>query len=246
MDELLIFGRHPVLDALETGRSIEKIALQLGVRGDFERTIRQTAKARNIPLQVVPKERFGKWTKGNHQGVVAWLSPIEYDSLEALLPFLFDSGATPLLMLLDGVTDVRNFGAIARSAELAGVDALVIPAKNSAQITAEAIKTSAGALTKLSVCREKSLLGAVEFLKASGLRVLASKIPSEKALYEVDLTGPVALIVRAEGEGVSDPILRAADEHFWIPQRGTTDSFNVSVAAGIMLYEVMRQRVRLR
>ena len=149
----------------------------------------------------------------------------------------------PLIVILDGVTDVRNFGAIARSAEICGVHALVVPKKGSALINAEALKTSAGALTKIPVCRENSLITAIETIQMSGIKVMASSLKAEKMLFSFDLTEPVAMIVGAEGDGISTGVERKADELFIIPQVGTTDSFNVSVATGIMLYEVMRQRM---
>ncbi len=238
----LIYGRHPVLDAIRAGRPIEKLMLQQGTRGEFEKDLRQLTRTHHIPVQVVPKERLNKLVRGNHQGIVGVLSPIRYYRLEDVLPTIYERSETPLLMLLDSVTDVRNLGAIARSAELCGAHALVVPRKNSAQVNAEAIKTSAGALTKLPVCRESSLVGAVELLRLSGIRLLVSDLQATRPLYELDLRVPLALVVGAEGRGMSSDMLRAADETFIIPQRGTTDSFNVSVAAGIMLYEVMRQR----
>lgn len=238
----LIYGRHPVLDAIRAGQPIEKLMLQQGTRGEFEKELRQLTRIHHIPVQVVPKERLNKLVRGNHQGIVGVLSPIRYYRLEDVLPMIYERSETPLLMLLDGITDVRNLGAIARSAELCGAQALVVPRKNSAQVNAEAIKTSAGALTKLPICRERSLVAAVEQLRLSGIRLLVSHLEASRPLYELDLRGPLALVVGAEGRGVSSDMLRAADETFLIPQLGTTDSFNVSVAAGIMLYEVMRQR----
>jgi len=238
----LIYGRHPVLDAIRAGQSIEKLMVQQGMRGDFEKELRQLTRAHHIPVQVLPKERLNKLVRGNHQGVIGVLSPIAYYRLEDLLPTIYERSETPLLVLLDGVTDVRNLGAIARSAELCGAQALVVPRKNSAQVNAEAIKTSAGALTKLPVCRESSLLAAVEALRLSGIRLLVSDLQATRPIYELDLRGPLALVVGAEGRGVSNDMRREADELFVIPQYGATDSFNVSVAAGIMLYEAIRQR----
>lgn len=238
----LIFGRHPVLDAIRSGASVEKLMLQQGLRGDFEKEVRRISREHRIPVQVVPREALGRLTKGNHQGIVAFLSPIRYYQLEDLLPVIFERSEVPLLMLLDGITDVRNFGAIARSAEVCGAHALVVPRKGSALVNAEAVKASAGALTRLPVCRESSLLAAMELLQLSGVRVLASDLKAEKYIFELDFSGPLALVVGSEGRGISTAVARQADALFLIPQRGVTDSFNVSVAAGIMLYEVMRQR----
>ena len=167
---------------------------------------------------------------------------MRYQQLEDVLPFLFEQADLPLILLLDGVTDVRNFGSIARSAECCGVGALVVPRKGSAQVNAEAIKSSAGALLRIPICRETSIAAAVELLQLSGVPVFASDLQADGPIMEMDFTGPVALVLGAEGEGVSEAVLRKVDKRFVIPQRGETDSFNVSVAAGIMLYEVLRQR----
>lgn len=236
-------GRHPVLDALESGRPIDRVALQQGITGEFEKAIRHLTKEKQIPLQVVPRERLNALVRGNHQGVVAWLGLLEYQSLENLLPFVFEKGETPLILLLDGITDVRNLGAIARSAEICGAQALVLPRSGSAPINEEAMKTSAGALTRLPVCRESSLMAAVDLLQNSGVRVLASRMENALPVYEMDLRTPVAILLGSEDRGVQPSLMRAADGHFRIPQVGETESFNVSVAAGIILYEALRQRL---
>lgn len=240
----LIFGRHPVLDAIKTGTALDKLFLQKGIRGDFEREVRHLCKQHNIPLQVIPKERIQKITSGNHQGVVGLLSLLTYYKLEDVLPMIYEKSENPLFLLLDGVTDVRNFGAIARSAELCGVHALVIPQKGTAQVNADAIKTSAGALTQIPVCRETSISAAIDFLLLNGITVYASSLQAKGHLHELNFTEPSAIVIGSEGEGVSQPILRKIEEHFIIPQIGKTDSFNVSVATGIILYEVMRQRLK--
>lgn len=240
----LIFGRHPVLEALEAGLPIDKLWLQQGVRGEYEKAIRHWSRQLDIPMQVVPKEKLGKLVGNqNHQGIVGFLSLIEYQDLEDILPHVFERSETPLLVVLDGVTDVRNLGAIARSAECCGAHALVIPKRGGALINAEAIKASAGALNRIPVCRVNSLINAMDYLQGSGLRLLASDLQGKSMLFEVDLLGPTALLLGAEGEGLSPAMLAKADEKFRIPQIGQTDSFNVSVAAGIMLYECLRQRM---
>ncbi len=167
---------------------------------------------------------------------------VTYYKLEDVLPAIYEKSEVPLFLLLDGVTDVRNFGAIARSAEICGVHALVVPKKGSAQINSESLKTSAGALSKLMVCRENSLTTAIEILRLSGVHVVASDLQADKMVYELDLTNPLAIVIGSEGKGVSSAVLQKVDQQFIIPQKGTTDSFNVSVATGIILYEVMRQR----
>ncbi|MFN7116560.1 MAG: 23S rRNA (guanosine(2251)-2'-O)-methyltransferase RlmB [Saprospiraceae bacterium] len=239
----IIYGRHPIIDAIQSGQTIDKILLQQGTRGDFEKEIRHLSKAYNIPVQVVPKEKLQQFTKGNHQGIVGFVSLVQYFHLEDVLPGIFEKSETPLILLLDGVTDVRNFGAIARSAEVAGAQTIVVPLKGSALINAEAMKTSAGALAKIPVCRETSLAKAIEYLKLSGIQILASDLQATKMIYELDFQQPTAIIIGSEGEGVNPALLREADALFKIPQVGTTDSFNVSVATGIILYEAMRQRL---
>ena len=181
-------------------------------------------------------------TSGNHQGVVAFIAPVDYYDLEDVLPGLFEKSDTPLLLFLDGITDVRNLGAIARSAEVLGAHALVIPAKGSALITPDTIKASAGALSRIPLCRTASLVNAVEWAKMSGIKIFSSQLGAKKRLQELDLSGPSAFIIGAEDEGVSPAVAALADEAFHIEQTGLTDSLNVSVATGIMLYEVLRQR----
>lgn len=239
----IIYGRHPVIDAIKSGSPFDKILLQKGIRGEFEKEVRHLTKSHNIPCQVVPKERLSKFVKGNHQGIVGFLSMIRYYTLENVLPMIYEKSEVPLVLLLDGITDVRNFGAIARSAEICGVHAIVIPQRGNAQINEEAIKTSAGALTRIPICREKSLISAMEYLALSGIQTYASDLKGEKKLFEIDWKQPAAIIMGSEGEGVSFPVLKKVNQNFIIPQVGTTDSFNVSVATGIILYEVGRQRM---
>ena len=238
----ILYGRHPVVDALKNGVPLEKVMLQKGVRGEMEKELRHLCKAAEVPMLVIPKERLRRYTNGNHQGVVALQALIRYQKVEDILPAIFERSETPLLLLLDGVTDVRNFGAIARTAEVCGAHALIITHKNSAQINPEAMKTSAGALNNIPVCREKSLITAIEYLQQSGIQVLASDLQAEHPIYDLDLTAPVAFVLGAEGEGISPAVANKADHTFIIPQKGQTDSLNVSVAGGMMLYEAMRQR----
>lgn len=238
----ILYGRHPVVDALKNGVPLEKVMLQKGVRGEMEKELRHLCKAAEVPMLVIPKERLRRYTNGNHQGVVALQALIRYQKVEDILPAIFERSETPLLLLLDGVTDVRNFGAIARTAEVCGAHALIITRKNSAQINPEAMKTSAGALNNIPVCREKSLITAIEYLQQSGIQVLASDLQAEHPIYDLDLTAPVAFVLGAEGEGISPAVANKADQTFIIPQKGQTDSLNVSVAGGMMLYEAMRQR----
>lgn len=239
----IIIGRHPVIDAIETGVPIEKIVLQQGIRGEFEKSLRYQCKINNILLQVVPKERLQKFSRGNHQGIIAFTSPIPYYKIEDVIPSIYEKSEIPLLLILDGVTDVRNFGAIARSAELCGVHAIIIPKKGSVSITDDAIKTSAGALTKIPVCRENSLITTIELLEMNGIPTFASDLQATNLLKDQDWDQPAAIIMGSEGKGISQAVRQKVDHLFIIPQVGTTDSFNVSVATGIILYEVMRQRM---
>lgn len=239
----LIFGRHPVLDAIKAGVSIDKVFLQQGTQGELEITLRELTRARNIPVIMTPKERLAQMVKGNHQGIVAIMGEIAYHRVEDLLPRILAEKPDPVMLIIEGVTDIRNFGAIARSAELFGVDALIVPTRKSAQINAASMKASAGALATIPVCREQHLIGAVDFLQSNGIMIYASDLQADTPIYELDLkTGGMAMVLGSEDTGISKPLARQADERFWIPQTGKGDSFNVSVAAGIMLYEVSRQR----
>lgn len=238
----LIFGRHPVIEAIEGGQPIDKIMLQQGIKGEFEKQVRYLSKVNQIPLQYLPKERMEKLTKGNHQGIIGYLSLVQYFRVEDILPTIYEKGETPLLLILDSITDVRNFGAIARSASCCGVHTIITPAKGSAQINAEAIKASAGALNNIPVCRENSLNNIVEWLQSLGVQVLASDLQSKAPLFDMDLKIPTAIIMGAEDVGVNPALLQKADQRFVIPQYDATNSFNVSVATGIILYETLRQR----
>ena len=237
----LIFGMHPLLEALEAGREIDKILLKRGLRSEEVSRITALARERTIPLQFVPEERLTRLTRKQHQGVIAFISEIEYTPLETLIPMLYEAGRSPFVLLLDGLTDVRNFGAIARTAECAGVDALIIPERGSVTVTADAIKTSAGALHRLPVCRVSSIMSAVSLLQASGLKIVAASEKARDVYTETELRLPLGLVLGAEDEGVSEEILRRADHIVRIPQVGAIGSLNVSVAAGILIYEIVRQ-----
>ncbi|HNL38811.1 MAG: 23S rRNA (guanosine(2251)-2'-O)-methyltransferase RlmB [Saprospiraceae bacterium] len=240
---MLIYGHHPVVEAIRSGRPVEKVFFQQGIRGDLEKEIRHLTKQHDIPLQVVPRERLNKMVRGNHQGVAAWLALVEFQQLENVVPHLFEQGLTPLLLLLDGVTDVRNFGAICRSAYCLGVHAVVVPTSGAAPANEEAMKASAGALAKVQICRVKSMFSAVDWLKASGFQVVATALTERSVpLMEVDFSAPTAVILGSEDQGVHPKLLGMADQVTKIPQAVDFDSFNVSVAAGIVLYEAVRQR----
>lgn len=239
----IIYGRHPITDAIQSGQIFDKVLIQKGIRGEFEREIRQLTKQYNIPLQYAPKERMNKLVSKNHQGIIGFIAQIPYYLLEDVLPTLYEKETLPLVLILDGITDVRNMGAIARTAECAGVQALVIPKKNTAPINADAIKSSAGALIKLPVCRVEKLSAAIDFLQQSGFQVLASDLKASVYLHQMDFSIPTAIIVGAEDVGVRPHLLKKVNQQFKIPQVGTTDSYNVSVATGMILYEVLRKTI---
>lgn len=239
----LLFGIRSIIEAINAGKEIEKVLIRKGLQGELYQELFSLINQRKIPFQFVPVEKINGITRKNHQGVIAFMSLIEYQSLESIIPMLFESGRTPFILILDQVTDVRNFGSIARTAECAGVDAIVIPDKGAAQINSDAMKTSAGALNRIAVCRSHSLTGTVKFLKESGLIVVAASEKAEQLPYNKELTGPVALIMGAEDKGISPSLLKIADEWLKIPVNGQIASLNVAVAAGVILYEIIRQRM---
>lgn len=244
-DRNYIYGHHPVTEAIRAGKGVEKVFFQQGERGELEKEIRHLTREHGIPLQVVPREKLNKMVKGQHQGVVAYLSLVQYLALEDVVPFVFEQGEVPLLVLLDGVTDVRNFGAIVRSAECAGAHAVVVPQSGAALANEEAMKASAGALARMRLCRVRSLFTAVEWLQMSGLQVVATALGDRTVpVYQADLRLPTALLMGSEGEGVHPKLQKMSDVVVKIPQATDFDSYNVSVAAGIVLYETLRQRMQ--
>lgn len=237
-----IFGLRPVIEAIKAGKQIDRLLVRQGLHGLLYHELMTEVKNHNIVYQIVPLERIEMVTRKNHQGVLAWLSLIEFQSIGNLLPMIFEKGEDPLVIVLDGVSDVRNFGAIARSAECLGAHAIIIPEKGSARITADAIKTSAGALHSFPVCREKSIVRAVSYLKESGLKVVCADEKPGETVSGAKMTGPVALILGSEDKGISRELISLADLQVRIPMAGNISSLNVSVAAGILLYEIARQR----
>lgn len=237
-----IFGMHPVMEAIKSGREIDRVLVRQGLQGGQYHELMKLVTSMSIPWQVVPKEKLDQITRKNHQGVIAWLSAIEFQKLENLLPGLFEGGVTPLILMLDSVSDVRNFGAIIRSASCFGAHAVIIPEKNSARISGDAVKASAGALTTFPVCRVKSLTKTLGYLKDSGLRAVAATEKAVSTVYDAELNGPVVLIMGSEEKGISRELLALSDSEVAIPITGTIGSLNVSVSAGILLYEAARQR----
>jgi 23S rRNA (guanosine2251-2'-O)-methyltransferase len=241
--ESFIYGLHPVAEAIRSGQEIDRILFRKGLKGENSTELLQLARNGEIPFQFVPQEKLDRITRKNHQGVIALISPIGYSSLEHLVPKLFEEGKVPFLLMLDGITDVRNFGAISRSAECAGVDALVVPMQGTAQINEEAVRTSAGALMKIPVCREKNLKTAGEFLRNSGFRLVGATEHAREAYFEGHYKDPLAIVMGSEEKGISSDLLRLCDQLVKIPMTGTISSLNVSVAAGILVFEAVRQRM---
>jgi 23S rRNA (guanosine2251-2'-O)-methyltransferase len=237
-----IFGLRPVIEAVRAGKQIDRLLIRQGLQGALYHELMIEVRKHNIAYQIVPLERIELVTRKNHQGVLAWLSLIEFQSIANLLPLIFEKGEDPLIIALDGVSDVRNFGAIVRSADCLGAHAVIITEKGSARITADAIKTSAGALHTFPVCREKSIVKSVEYLKESGLKVITATEKTGTDISKLTLKGPVVLIMGAEDKGISRELISISDHQVRIPMTGKIGSLNVSVAAGILLYEISRQR----
>ncbi len=240
-----LFGIRSVIEAIRSGKEIEKILVKKGLQGELYDELVDTMKEANIGWQEVPLDRINRATRKNHQGVIAFISAITYQDIENTLMRVFEEGKNPLILVLDGITDIRNMGAIARSAECAGVDAIVIPEKGGAPINADAVKTSAGALHNIPVARVSNLYKAVEYLKNSGLKIVAATEKGSDDYTKVDYSGPTAIVMGAEDKGVSSSLLKICDEGAKIPIVGTIGSLNVSVAAGVLVYEVVRQRMML-
>lgn len=238
-----IFGIHAVTEAIEAGKDIDRILIKKDINSDLAVRLYHIVREHNIPLQRVPVEKLNRITRKNHQGVIATLSSVTYYSLENILPEIFERGGMPFIVVLDGVTDVRNFGAIARTCECAGVDAIVIAERNSVSVNADAVKTSAGALLHIPVCREKNIESAVKFLKESGCNVVGATEKASVNYTTIDYTSPVALVMGSEDLGISTDVLKLCDSYSAIPEFGNINSLNVSVAAGILIYEVVRQRL---
>lgn len=238
----MIFGVRAVIEAVEAGKEIDKILVKRDIQSDLSKELFEALKGHLIPVQRVPVERINRVTRKNHQGVVAFISSITYQKTEDLVPFLYEEGKVPFFVMLDGITDVRNFGAIARTCECAGVDALIIPAKNSVSVNADAMKTSAGALHTLPVCKEQSLTQTLKFLKASGFKIIAATEKGDYDYTEANYKDPVCVIMGAEDKGVPYEHLALCDEWVKIPVLGKIESLNVSVAAGVLIYRALEQR----
>ena len=239
----MVFGTRAVIEAIRSGKEIESLYVQRGVGGSLIAELKELLAEFNITAQQVPVEKLNRLTMKNHQGVVAFISPIVYQKIEDIIPQIFEKGEIPLILILDSITDVRNMGAIARTAECSGVHAIVVPAKGSAQINPDAIKTSAGALYKIPVCRHDNFMQTVRFIQESGLQLVCCTEKTKDYIYQPDYTAPTAIIMGSEEDGVRNEIIRIADHLAKIPMYGEIESLNVSVATGVILYEAIRQRL---
>lgn len=238
----MIFGIRAVIEAIQAGSEIDKILVRRDMTSELSRELFTALNGLEVPVQKVPLEKLNRITLKNHQGVIAFISPVTFQHIEDIIPSIYDEGRMPFIVVLDGVTDVRNFGAIARTCECAGVDAIVVPIKGGAALNGDAVKTSAGALLKIPVCREHNIVNALKFIVSSGIKVVAATEKASQNYTETSMSEPLAIVMGAEDEGVSPEILRLCDNMVKIPMLGTIDSLNVSVAAGVLIYEAVRQR----
>lgn len=237
-----IFGIRPIIEAIEARKTIDKLFIQKGLHNNLFAELWKLVRLKRINYKHVPLEKINRLTRKNHQGVFAFISPVDFHNIEDVVPALYEEGKTPLILVLDRITDVRNFGAIARTAECAGVDTILIPEQNAAAINADAIKTSAGALHKIKICRTWNLKLALQFLKNSGIQLIACTEKTQDNMYKPDYIPPTAIIMGSEEDGVSPEFLKTSDAKVKIPMNGKIASLNVAVATGIILYEVIRQR----
>ncbi len=238
----LVIGRQAIVDALKTGKQLDRIYMQTAVHGSFIDEIKTLALQHNVPINNVPVEKLNNFNVFNHEGCVAQISKIQYQNLQDVISFIVENGEVPLFIILDGITDIRNIGAIARSAFCFGVNAIIIPDKGVGSLNEDAILTSAGALENIAVCRVNSLMKAVDDLHMNGIKVFASEMKATKKVYELNFDEPCAIVMGGEEHGVYPALLKICDEQFQIPMPGDFDSLNVSVATGVVLYEVSKQR----
>jgi 23S rRNA (guanosine2251-2'-O)-methyltransferase len=239
----LVIGRQAIIAAMQEGKQLDRIYMQATIHGDIIDTIKKLAELHLVPINKVPVEKLNNFNVSNHEGVVAVISKIQYQNLQDVISFIVEEGKTPLFVILDGVTDIRNIGAIARSAFSFGVNAIIIPEKGVGALNEDAITTSAGALEKLAVCRVNSLMKAVDELHLNGIKVYASEMTATKKVSEIDFKDPCAIVLGGEENGIYPALMKICDEQFQIPMPGRFESLNVSVANGIILYEAIRQRL---
>jgi len=237
-----IFGTRAIIEAIHFGKQIDKILMKIGQNNELTQELTELIREHNIPIQRVPVERLDRITRKNHQGVIALMSPVAFCQIEDVVAQTFENGEMPFIIALDGITDVRNFGAIVRSAECAGVHAIVVPEKGASRIGPDAVKTSAGALHKVPICRTSSLKKTLQMLMDSGLTICGATEKTDNLYFNQELTGPLCIVMGAEDEGLSDEIFRLCQPLLKIPILGEIESLNVSAAAAVLMYEVVRQR----
>lgn len=241
-DNTQIFGIRAVIEAINSEKTIDKVFVQKGLRGELIHELEALLRQHGINTSYVPVEKLNRLSKKNHQGVVAQISPIEFHDLDQLVLSVFESGKTPLFLLLDQISDVRNFGAIIRTAECTGVNGIIIQKKGGAPINGDTIKTSAGAVFKIPICKVDHIKDAMFHLQASGVKVIAATEKTENTIYDVSFKEPCAIIMGSEGRGINPSVLKLVDDKAKLPLLGEIESLNVSVACGVFLYEVLRQR----
>jgi len=239
----MIFGIRAIIEAIEAGKEIDKILIKKGLKNELFGELSDLIKLRNLPTQQVPIEKLNRVTRKNHQGCIAFISPIEYQDAEEIVYRLFEEGKTPLVLVLDRVTDVRNFGAICRTAECAGVDAIIIPARGSAQINADMVKTSAGAILRVPICRSMNLKLTLQMLANSGITLIGGTEKAQASIYDADLSIPAAIIMGSEEDGISPEYLKMCNSTCQIPLQGEIASLNVGSATAVVLFEAVRQRI---
>jgi len=238
----VIYGIRPLIEAINSGKEIDKVIVKKGLSGELVQELMSLLRSRGIAPQYVPAEKFGQFGQRNHQGVIAYISPVDFEPIEEVVARLWEDGKTPFIIILDSVTDVRNFGAIVRSAECAGAHAVVFPSKGSARIGADAVKTSAGAIHHIPISRVHSLKSTISFLQQSGIKVVAATEKSSKLYTQTTMSEPIAIVMGSEDTGISENALKMADDLISIPINGKVSSLNVSVASALIMYEVVRQR----
>lgn len=242
IQEQQIYGIRAVIEAVNAGKTIDRVFLQKGLQGALYKELLATLQGAQIATQYVPIEKLNRMSKKNHQGVIATLSPVEYQDFEELVIGVTESGKVPLFLVLDHLQDVRNFGAIVRTAECTGVSGIIIPKRGSVSVTADAVKTSAGAVFRVPICKVDNLIDAVYYLQGSGIRVVAATEKTNNLLYSEDFTTPLAIVMGAEDIGISGGVLKVVDSRVKLPMAGEIGSLNVSVACAVFLYEAVRQR----
>ena len=240
----MVFGTRPVLEAINSGKTLEKLFIQKNLKKEILEKIKSKLSNKKINISYVPKEKLNRITKKNHQGIICYISPISYQPIEEIIQRIFEKGKDPFVIILDRITDTRNFGAISRVADASGVDAIIIPEKESAIITSDSIKTSAGAINFIPICKVKSLRSTANFLKESGLKLVSCTEKGDKKFYDADLTSPCCIILGSEKDGISNSLMDISDERLNIPMKGNVESLNVSSSASVILFEVVRQRFR--